>query len=339
MSNSPRRRVLMTAAGYLLAAAGLVWVFHDTDWKMLAGSMIAINWGWVVLGILFDILSYISQGFRWHLLLKPLGRIGTLRTTQAVYSGLFLNEILPMRFGEIARGYLVSVWMSRRFVAILPSMVLERLFEGIWLTIGIGVTAIFVPLPRNLVRAGDIMGLVVLALAGIIIFLMFRKKRAGEPGDAARPDQAAVTGKPIRWLKSLPGRLEGGFRSIGLSRDVYAAFFVSLLLFAFQAFSFWFIMKACGLRHSFWVGAAVFLIVHFGTALPNAPANVGTYQFFCVLGLTLFGVDKSVAAGFSIVVFILLTIPLWAVGFFALGQSGMTIASIKDNIRRLRARE
>lgn len=337
--NSPTRRALRTAAGYLLAAAGLVWVFHDADWKTMAGSLASINWWWVALGMLFDILSYVSQGFRWHLLLKPLGRIGTLRTTQAVYSGLFLNEILPMRFGEIARGYLVSVWMSRRFVAVVPSMVLERLFEGIWLVVGIGVTTLFVPLPRNLVRAGDAMGLVVLALAGIVFFLMFRKKRPGEPGGEAQPDRAAVAWKPIRWLKSLLGRLEGGFRAIGLSRDVYAAFFVSLLLFAFQAFSFWFIMKACGLRHSFWVGAAVFLIVHFGTALPNAPANVGTYQFFCVLGLTLFGVDKSVAAGFSIVVFVLLTIPLWAVGFFALGQSGMTIASLKDDIRRLRERE
>ncbi len=336
MSNPARRRVLRTAAGYLLAAAGLVWVFHDTDWKTLAGSLTALNWWWVALGILFDILSYVSQGFRWHLLLKPLGRIGTLRTTQAVYSGLFLNEILPMRFGEIARGYLVSVWMSRRFVAVVPSMVLERLFEGIWLVVGIGVTTLFVPLPRNLVRAGDVMGLVVLGLAGIVLFLMFRKKRAG---DEARPDETVAGWKPIRWLKSLLGRLEGGFRSIGLSRDVTAAFFVSLLLFAFQAFSFWFIMKACGLRHSFWVGAAVFLIVHFGTALPNAPANIGTYQFFCVLGLTLFGVDKSVAAGFSIVVFVLLTIPLWAVGFFALGQSGMTVASLKDDIRRLRERE
>jgi hypothetical protein len=36
--------------------------------------------------------------------------------------------------------------------------------------------------------------------------------------------------------------------------------------------------------------------------IPNAPANVGSYQFFSVLGLTLFGVDKTVAAGFSIAV-------------------------------------
>ena len=135
------------------------------------------------------------------------------------------------------------------------------------------------------------------------------------------------------WLLD---RRQCGFRDIGLSRYVYLAFGVSLMLFVFQAFSFWFIMLAYGLHFSFWVGAAIFLIVHFGTALPNAPANIGSSQFFCVLGLTLFGVDKTLATGFSIVVFILLTLPLLVIGFFALGQSGMTLSSIKNTIKGLR---
>jgi uncharacterized protein (TIRG00374 family) len=326
--------LLRGAAAYLIAGAGLVWVFHDAEWAKLWGNIAGLNWWWVALGVLFDVLSYASQGFRWHLLLKPQGEIPTLRATQAVYSGLFINEILPMRMGEIARAYLVSIWMAKPVVAMIPSMALERLFEGIWLAAGIGVTAIFVPLPRNLVRAGDILGLVVLALTGAVLYLTFRRKREA-------PVEAAETGRRprlFRWLVSTLGKLEGGLRSIGFSRYSAAAFFVTLLLFVFQAFSFWFIMKAYGLGLSFWVGAAVFLIVHFGTALPNAPANIGTYQLFCVLGLTLFGVEKTAAAGFSIVVFVLLTIPLWAIGFIALGQSGMTLAGIRDRIRNLRVR-
>jgi hypothetical protein len=86
------------------------------------------------------------------------------------------------------------------------------------------------------------------------------------------------------------------------------------------------------------VGTAVFLIVYFGTALPNAPANVGAYQFFCVLGLRLFGVDKTLATGFSIVVFILLTLPLIVVGFFAMARSGLTIRTLREDLRRIAGR-
>jgi uncharacterized membrane protein YbhN (UPF0104 family) len=68
--------------------------------------------------------------------------------------------------------------------------------------------------------------------------------------------------------------------------------FASLLVLMAQALAMWLVMKSYGLPLSIWAGTAVLLIVHAGTAIPNAPANVGSYQFFCVLGLRLFGVAK-----------------------------------------------
>jgi ABC-type branched-subunit amino acid transport system permease subunit len=88
------------------------------------------------------------------------------------------------------------------------------------------------------------------------------------------------------------------------------------------------------LRLSFWVGVAVYVIVGLGTALPNTPANVGSYQFFTVLGLTLFGVDKTSATGFSLVVFTLLSLPLLIIGFLALSRSGMSLAAIREELQR-----
>jgi glycosyltransferase 2 family protein len=330
MNKAFQSKIFRIVVGYLVAAVCLVWVFHDTNWKALTGNIAAINWWWVSLGVLFNVLSTFSQGYRWHLLLKPMGAIRIRRATQAVFSGFFINDILPLRVGEIARGYIVSVWLSKEFVSIIPSMALERLFEGVWLAIGIGLTAIFVPLPRNLDRAADIFGLIVLALVGLVLFITMRKRRV----EGKERAESLIQAKWLRELKSLLERLGDGFRSIGLSRNFFLAFFVSLFFFVFQAFSFWFITKAYGLHFSFWVGAAILFIIIFGTALPNIPANIGTYQFFSVVGLTLFGVGKTAAAGFSIVAFAFLTLPPLAIGFFALARSGMTLASIKEKIKR-----
>jgi uncharacterized protein (TIRG00374 family) len=266
-----KSKIFRIFIAYLVAAVCLVWVFHDTDWKALAGSLAAINWGWVTLGVLANVLGTFSQGYRWHLLLKSIGPIPARRTTQAFFSAFFINDILPMRMGEIARAHIVSVWMSKDIVSIIPSMALERLFEGVWLAIGIGLTAIFVPLPRDLDRAADIFGLVVLSLVGLLLFITMRKKKCFEGN---KPAECSVHADRLRRLKSLGTRLEGGIRSIGFSRDFYMAFFVTLLYFISQAFSFWFITKACGLHFSFWVGAAILFIVLFGTALPNVPATL-----------------------------------------------------------------
>jgi hypothetical protein len=327
MNRPELRKTLGRAAAYLVAAAGLAWVFHDVAWAKLLKNVARLDWRWAVLGILADSVSYVLQAVRWRLLLKPLGDLSVLRAAQAVYAGLFLNEVAPFHLGEIARAYPVARWLAAPLVSVVPSMALERLFDGIWLAAGMGLTAILVPLPRNLIKAGNIFGLTVIVLTAATLYLVVRKSRGPRPERPGKPRSAAA-----RWIAANLRKLEDGLRSIGLKRLSAAAFLVSFLFVALQAFSFWFIMIAYGLRLSFWIGGAVFLIVRFGTVIPGAPGNLGLYQLFCVLGLALFGVEKTVAAGFSIVVFVLLSVPLWGLGFLALSGTGMSLATMKAKI-------
>ncbi|HSQ79341.1 MAG TPA: lysylphosphatidylglycerol synthase transmembrane domain-containing protein [Candidatus Bathyarchaeia archaeon] len=332
MFKAKTRKVLGRAAAYLAAAVGLAWVVRDIRWPEFLKSVSGIDWRWVVLGLLADIASYAIQGVRWRLLLKPLGDISALKATQAVYAGLFLNEIAPFHLGEIARAYPVSRWLSTSLVAVVPSMALERLFDGIWLAAGLGLTAIFVPLPRDLLEAGDIFGLSIIALSGGLMYLLIRKAREPRSRRPGRPRPAV-----FRWIGENLRKIESGLRTIGLTRTSAAAFLISFLYVVLQAGSFWFIMIAYGLKLSFWIGGAVFLIVRFGSVIPGAPGNVGLYQVFTVLGLTLFGVDRAVAAGFSIVVFVLLSAPLWGIGALALGGTGLTLASLKAKLKERRS--
>ena len=89
--------------GYLPAAAGLAWVLHDIHLGDMKQHMAAIGWGWVALALLSDVLNTFCQGLRWHFLLRPVVRVPVLKTTQAIYTGMFTNEVLPMRLGELVR--------------------------------------------------------------------------------------------------------------------------------------------------------------------------------------------------------------------------------------------
>ncbi|MCB1021469.1 MAG: flippase-like domain-containing protein, partial [Acidobacteria bacterium] len=69
--------------GYLLAAIALVWVFHDVSAASLWREIRQMHPGWLLLGMGLDVLSYLTQGWRWHRLLAPVGDVGPLDTTQA----------------------------------------------------------------------------------------------------------------------------------------------------------------------------------------------------------------------------------------------------------------
>jgi hypothetical protein len=75
--------------------------------------------------------------------------------------------------------------------------------------------------------------------------------------------------------------------------------------------------------------AVALLILRLGTTMPKAPANVGSFQFFSLLALRLFGVEKTVAVGFSIVYFISLTIPLWILGLLAIAGTGLSLSTMR----------
>jgi glycosyltransferase 2 family protein len=319
-----RRRRLRTLAGYVLAAAGLIWVFHDVELGPMLAAVSDLRWTWVGLAIGVDILTYMTQGFRWRLLLKPIGELRWLDAVRAIYAGLFASEVLPMRPGEVLRAFLVSKQLNTPVSTVFPSIMVERLFDGVWLAIGIGIVAMLMPLPADLLHAGDVLGVLILVAAGLFLHEVLRlhDDREAAPGTLAVP----TVGKVERFRRR--------FCEIGRRPETYLAFGVSPVLLVGQILAFWLVAIAYPPLHlAFWAAAATLIVIHLGTAIPNAPANVGTYQFFCVVALTLFGVDKTIATGFSVVVFVALTLPLWLLGSLALGQSGATLAGVRAQIQ------
>ncbi len=306
-------RRLKLAAVWLFAAACLALALRGVDGRAFLQGLAGIHWGWVAAGIAFDVLSYVSQGWRWRMLLEPGGRLSTLKATQAIYAGLFTNEVLPLRLGEVVRAYLASRWTGLGLSAIAPTLALERLMDGLWLVAGVAAATVFVPLPGYLQTGAWLLAAMLAAGVIALIVLLVRKP--------AHPPRTRLG----MLLREMSGQVREASRTGALWRSAAA----SGMLLGGQILAFWCIQRACSLPPGLLVAAVVLLVVRLGTVIPNAPANVGSYQFFVVVGLSLFGVDRSAAAVFSVVVFVLLTVPLWALGFLAIRASGTTFAQLR----------
>lgn len=309
---------LKLVPGYLLAVAGLIWVLHDFRLADLPGQLARLKWQFVIAALACDLLGYICQAWRWKLLLKSFGEISLARATQALCAGLFVSEVLPLSMGELARSYLAARWIQVRFASVLPTVLVERLFDGLWIAIGVGLTAMFLPLPEDLLITGDVFGALVLLGTGALVWFLMRRP-------ASRISILPTQNLRQRFFQ----QLAEGLYSIGLKRNFYLSFAVSLVFLLLQTMTLWLMMQSYGIQLSFWSVAAVLMLVLIATAAPGPPGNVGTWQFSCVLGLTLFGIDKSVATGFSIVCYTLLSLLLLAIGFISLSRSGTTLFKLR----------
>jgi glycosyltransferase 2 family protein len=220
------------------------------------------NWRGVGLAIVLDVLTYVLQGLRWRLLLTPVGRLSILKAAQGIYAGLFINEVVPLRPGELIRAFLAGCWLSTSFNYILPSIAVERLLDGVWVTVGISVAATFVPLPLALVRAGDALGIIILLATVAFLWIVFSQQSTRQPGD--HKSRSLRVSKILSFIS----RFSDGIRQIGFSNRLYSAIGLSCGMFMCQILALWFLMHACRIALPLSVAGVAFLIVRIGTMIP-----------------------------------------------------------------------
>jgi uncharacterized protein (TIRG00374 family) len=317
------KSVIRAIISYAIAAACLYWVFHDVNLHELLGTLREMQWWMILPAVALDLLVYVCGAWLWQLLLRPVGHTSIARATQAVFAGRFANDVLPVHVGYVVRVYLMSRWLGAKVVSVIPSLLVERLLDGVWLAFGVGLAAIFFPLPTRISRVAE-------TWAGIMVFGL----AAGAWIVLRKPSNEQIAHGIYRWrsFQKLRGSLEHMLeqvRIIARSGVIFPAFAVALLKIIVQCLAFLFVIWGYGLKFPLPAQLAIFIVAYVGMSIPSTPASVGVFQVFCIAGLELFHVPKATAAGFSLLAFVVLTLPLSIAGFIALGQSGMTLRQIK----------
>ena len=98
------------------------------------------NYGWVVLGLFFGLLSHISRAYRWKFMIEPLGyKLRFPNSLMAVFAAYLVNYTIP-RAGEITRATLITNYEGVPFEKGFGTIVAERAADMVMLLFIIGVT-------------------------------------------------------------------------------------------------------------------------------------------------------------------------------------------------------
>lgn len=312
---------LWPALVYAVSIGCLIWVYRDFDWKNELPRLKHIHWMWILLAVVSDIAVYVCQGWRWSTLLSPVCEAPMWRSVQAIYIGLFANEVLPFRSGEAIRCYLQSLWSGISFPVAVSSALLERFFDGVWLILGFLLTTLFLPVQGRMKYGAGVLAVLVATLALLLLYAVHRR------------DAAQDWLSKYRWLSVLRHLVEG-LHHMGQSRSFYAAGGISFLYLLLQVIPIYAMMRGYGLDHlSFAHAGAVLVILRLGTMVPGLPGNVGVFNVFAVAALRVIGIDRQIAKGLSGVMFFVITVPLLLAGILAVASAGVTIRDLQKKAR------
>lgn len=308
--------------GYCLSGACLAWVLHGYNFNELIPAIRSLDWWWVTAAVLCDLSVYVMHGIRWNTLLQPVAKLSLPRTVQSIYIGLFANEVLPLRVGELIRCYLLAHWNGLNLSVAFASAAVERLIDGFWMLTAFLITTIFVKkIPEDLTVVVVLMGVLVVAGALTLIWVVMHKQHAH------------TVIREGRWAAALRHVVEG-LHLMGNRRTLTRTALISLVYLLLQYLTVYMLMRAYLLDYSFWVAAGVLTIVRLATVIPNAPGNIGLGNIACVMALHLFDLGDNDAKTFSIILFGALTLPLLLGGAVATALTGSNIGELRDRARR-----
>jgi glycosyltransferase 2 family protein len=233
----------------------------------------------------------------------------------ATTAGLFGNNFLPARAGELIRVYMISAQCGLTKAYVLATALSERIADAVILAVMSAIVLLTLsPPPGWLAGAAKPMAILGLLGAAAIVVL----PSLGSVGRAVIARAPFPDTLRLRLVTAMEQGLRG-LRGFHDGRRLAGFLCLAVVIWMIDAGGTVIAAWALGLQVT---PAAAFLLIaglSLGSALPSTPGYVGIYQFVAVSVLTPFGLSRADAIAFILVTQALgyVVVGLWgSLGFY-----------------------
>ncbi len=271
------------------------------------------------------------RGVRWKLLLIPACRAKLSDTFRLETIGLALNNVLPLRLGEVGRATLGGQIMGMPFLTCLSSIMVERALDVFSLFM------VFMIVSRGSTEgwAADYRVLAWILLAAVffgILFMVFSdyiiKK---SPTAASLLEKFPKAGKVTRQLAAGAGALRNW-------KTAAAILILGFSIWFIDAYVYYFTGRVIGIDP--WINYRQALtLLCFAAAsgiMPAVPGYFGTYEYAMVKVLNGWGISETIGMAYAGFLHITMYIVVTGLGVIFLYQTGHSLSGVWNSLKNRR---
>ncbi len=324
-------------AGVAISLLFLYIALRGLNFEDVWGTLEGANYWWLIPGVLIYLVAVIARAWRWHYLLRPVKSIPTTTLFPITAIGYMGNNIYPARAGEVLRAIVLKNFEDVPISASLATIVVERVFDGVvmlgfvFLNLPGATINQFLRIHRKYPDPGDIWGR---RFSGCSSVVCAGRYLPGACDLVREMDYPVCDPQPFPGTSDWPGReFSRGLRSAAITPDVMMIFITSIVIWLLETGKYWFVMQAPQVRRGFFTLMLMNGIVNLATTIPSAPGYVGTFDAPGIAVLQAYGVDKAIAAGYTLVLHIALWVPITALGAYYLARAGIKWDRSMEQVR------
>jgi glycosyltransferase 2 family protein len=338
--------------GLVISLILIYLTFRQQPLDKIGAALGQVNYIWILPALVLYFVGVWVRALRWHFLLAPIlpaverAHTSANRLFGPMAIGYAVNDLVPLRTGDVVRAYALSRQEGIRTSSALATVVIERIFDGLTMLLFIVICALFVSLGdlRNYLIVGT-----VIFVAAFVLFVYV----AASPKVAEQLLGIVLSVLPLGRLR---GRVDSIARSFlhGLSvlsdaRSVVAVLLTSLIAWLLEATMYFLIaqgfssiLQQQGIAepplYAFLLTCAVANLV---TIIPSTPGYVGPFDYAVKLVLSapapLFALPLNWVLSYTLVLHAALYFPITFVGLFFLWRAGISWGEISSGKTKLPA--
>ena len=276
------KTVVAFVAGLVLLALAL--------WGIDLGEMRAhisrASAAWLVAASLLYVAAYVARSLRWRLILSPVKRVTVGESFSMLMAGYFLNYVIPIRAGEVAKSFFLKRLKGVPVATSLPTVFVDKLLELVSIVLVLTLVPILsIDLKGSLaVLVYVVLGVFVFAVG--VLLLAFRSEQA-----ATRVLCTLFAWLPSRAHERLSEWLKLFVKGMGVARENVRALPSLLgltgLAVLIDACYFFLMFRAFGIEVAFLRVLFGYTLLTLSYILPTPPAQIGYNEL--VIGLIFAG--------------------------------------------------
>jgi uncharacterized protein (TIRG00374 family) len=301
------------AVGIVSSAIFLWLAARGIDWAQFSAALHQTRWVYLVPGVFFTMLGHFSRAVRWKYMMAPVKEC-TIRPLWAATAIAFMvNNLLPARLGELVRAFVIGRSQNVSRSASFATIVYERVVDVFVLIILLWFCLVRISGPEWLARSAEI--LVAFNLALFLLLWSMVRWRARFRALIAK----AVRPFPHETRERMHVSADSFVVGLGVVSRPAAALPIGVLSIAVWGCAIagvWFCLLAFDLQLPPLTSVLLIVLISLGSMIPSAPAFLGTLQYACVIGLGLYGVDRSSALAYSAVYHATQFLPITIAGLY-----------------------
>ncbi|PID28086.1 MAG: hypothetical protein CSB55_06110 [Candidatus Cloacimonadota bacterium] len=324
MKNKNLQAVLGIIFGILL----LLLLGRSLELEKVIMNIKNVNIKYIVLSSFFYVASYFFRSLRWRELLKPVIAIGRIESFLFWMGGNFINYVIPIRAGELAKSIFLKKKRDISVSASLPSVFIDKMFDFAGIILILALLP-FLSIKMNTGLISVISVLVFFAICGTLILIFSAKHQKGIISFFS----FFVRKLPEKYHDKINGFIEIFIGGVGLFKNrmnllpnVLFLTFISVFL---DGMFFYMLFEAFSVEIEFLKLLFGYTLIYLSYAIPQPPAQLGSNEWIMLIIFSLgLGMEKNSVSSIMIFSHTLTGILLSVIGIAGISFSGFKFTNL-----------